>query len=71
MWIMKAARVHTRSSVARWIYNGYVEFVDLLKNARQPMFLISVSDQARRLAAPVKKSVRAELPAVARKSRVS
>lgn len=33
MWIMKAARAQTRSSIARWIRNGWVEFVDLLKNA--------------------------------------
>lgn len=42
MWIMKAARVHTRSSVARWIYNGYVEFVDLLKNAEALDIIIMV-----------------------------
>ena len=33
MWIMKAARVQTRSSIARWIQNAWVEFIDLLKNA--------------------------------------
>ena len=35
--------------------------IDLLKNARQPMFLVCVSDQAKRLdEAPPKKGVRSE-----------
>jgi DNA-binding transcriptional MerR regulator len=34
--------------------------IDLLKNARQPMFLVCVSDQARRLEAPPKKPARSE-----------
>lgn len=33
MWIMKAARIQTRSSIVRWIQNAWVEFIDLLKNA--------------------------------------
>jgi hydroxymethylglutaryl-CoA reductase (NADPH) len=33
MWIMKAARARTRSSVAKWARNAWVEFIDLLKNA--------------------------------------
>lgn len=33
MWIMKAARAQTRSSIARWVRNAWVEFIDLLKNA--------------------------------------
>ncbi|KAK5651525.1 hypothetical protein OQA88_11979 [Cercophora sp. LCS_1] len=33
MWIMKAARVQTRSSLARWVQNAWVEFTDLLRNA--------------------------------------
>ncbi|KAK4116854.1 3-hydroxy-3-methylglutaryl-CoA reductase [Canariomyces notabilis] len=33
MWIMKAARAQTRSSIARWMRNAWVEFIDLLKNA--------------------------------------
>ncbi|KAK3382563.1 hydroxymethylglutaryl-coenzyme A reductase-domain-containing protein [Lasiosphaeria ovina] len=32
-WIMKAARVQTRSSLVRWGQNAWVEFTDLLKNA--------------------------------------
>src|SRR5246500_2948261 len=34
--------------------------IDLLKNARQPMFLVSVSDQVKRLDEAPKKSVRSE-----------
>ncbi|KAK4231135.1 hydroxymethylglutaryl-coenzyme A reductase-domain-containing protein [Podospora fimiseda] len=33
MWIMKAARVQTRSSLVKWARNAWVEFTDLLKNA--------------------------------------
>jgi DNA-binding transcriptional MerR regulator len=44
--------------------------VDILKNARQPMFLVCVSDQARRLTAPPsKKPARAETTSAAKKSR--
>ena len=43
--------------------------IDLLKNAKQPMFLVCVSDQARRLEAPVKKPARSETVAAARRSR--
>ena len=32
-WIMKAARVHARSSLARWFRNTWTEFLDLAKNA--------------------------------------
>jgi DNA-binding transcriptional MerR regulator len=43
--------------------------IDILKNARQPMFLVCVSDHARRLGTPGRKPVRAEAAAAARKSR--
>lgn len=33
MWIMKAARVNPRSSIARWAHNAWHDFIDLLKNA--------------------------------------
>lgn len=33
MWIMKAAKAQTRSSIARWVRNAWVDFIDLLKNA--------------------------------------
>jgi len=43
--------------------------VDLLKNARQPMFLVCVTDQVRRLAAPDRKPARSEVAPAARKAR--
>jgi DNA-binding transcriptional MerR regulator len=45
--------------------------IDLLKNARQPMFLVCVTDQVRRLTAAMqKKPARSETGAAARKMRV-
>jgi DNA-binding transcriptional MerR regulator len=46
--------------------------IDLLKNARQPMFLVCVSDQVRRLSAPApdRKPARSETGAAVRKARV-
>jgi hypothetical protein len=43
--------------------------VDLLKNARQPMFLVCVSDQVRRLAQGLKKPARSEVGRAPRKVR--
>jgi DNA-binding transcriptional MerR regulator len=44
--------------------------IDIMKNARQPMFLVCVSDQVRRLTAPPnKKPARAESTASGRKAR--
>jgi DNA-binding transcriptional MerR regulator len=44
--------------------------IDLLKNARQPMFLVCVTDQARRLsAAAERKPARSETAAAGRKAR--
>jgi DNA-binding transcriptional MerR regulator len=43
--------------------------IDLLKNAKQPMFLVCVSDQARRLEATPKKPARSEASTASRKSR--
>jgi DNA-binding transcriptional MerR regulator len=43
--------------------------IDLLKSARQPMFLVCVSDQVKRLHAPAKKPVKSETGAAARKAR--
>lgn len=43
--------------------------IDLLKNAKQPMFLVCVTDQARRLTASLKKPVKAETSLVSRKAR--
>ena len=44
--------------------------IDLLKNAQQPMFLVCVSDQARRLTDIGRKPTRMESPAQARRARV-
>lgn len=46
--------------------------IDLLKNAKQPMFLVCVSDQVRRLTAapPERKPARSETTLAARKARV-
>jgi hypothetical protein len=45
--------------------------IDLLKNARQPMFLVCVTDQLRRLStAAERKPARSETAAAARKARV-
>ena len=43
--------------------------IDILKNARQPMFLVCVTDQVRRLSGTAKKPVRAETAAHARRAR--
>lgn len=43
--------------------------IDLLKNAKQPMFLVCVSDQARRLEAPPRKPARSETGLAARRAR--
>src|ERR1041385_1267320 len=45
--------------------------IDLLKNARQPMFLVCVTDQVKRLAATAeRKPARSETGALARKARL-
>ena len=43
--------------------------IDLLKNARQPMFLVCVSDQVRRLSQALKKPARSEAGRPVRKAR--
>jgi DNA-binding transcriptional MerR regulator len=43
--------------------------IDILKGARQPMFLVCVSDQARRLGPPPKKPARPETSAAPRRAR--
>ena len=43
--------------------------IDILKNARQPMFLVSVSDQVRRLSASPRKPPRTEPAGTTRKVR--
>jgi DNA-binding transcriptional MerR regulator len=45
--------------------------IDLLKNARQPMFLVCVTDQVKRLASPAeRKPARSETAPLARKARI-
>jgi DNA-binding transcriptional MerR regulator len=44
--------------------------IDILKNARQPMFLVCVSDQVRRLSEPARKPARGEGGAAVRRARV-
>jgi DNA-binding transcriptional MerR regulator len=43
--------------------------IDLLKNARQPMFLVCVTDQVKRLTAAERKPAKSETGAAVRKSR--
>jgi DNA-binding transcriptional MerR regulator len=45
--------------------------IDLLKQARQPMFLVCVSDQVRRLDEPPKKSAQSEMTAQVKRSRAA
>jgi DNA-binding transcriptional MerR regulator len=45
--------------------------IDILKNARQPMFLVSVSDQARRLGEAERKPAKMESAGTGRRARVS
>jgi len=45
--------------------------IDLLKNARQPMFLVCVTDQVKRLSPPAeRKPARSETAQLARKARI-
>jgi DNA-binding transcriptional MerR regulator len=44
--------------------------IDILKNARQPMFLVCVSDQVRRLSEPARKPARGEGGSAVRRARV-
>ena len=46
-----------------------LRIIDLLKSARQPMFLVCVSDQVRRLSQGVRKPARSETARVARRAR--
>lgn len=42
MWIMKAAKVHTRNTFVEWARNAWTEFIDLLKNAETLDIVIMV-----------------------------
>jgi len=53
-----------------YLEDNHQRIIDILKNARQPMFLVCVSDQVRRLsAAPSRKPGRAEAGVAARRLR--
>jgi DNA-binding transcriptional MerR regulator len=52
-----------------YLEDDHQRIIDILKNARQPMFLVCVSDQARRLSVSVRKPVRPETAAPARRAR--
>jgi len=58
---------------AIYLEDQHDRIIDILKNAKQPMFLVSVSDQARRLSDSERKPVRSEAAAAGagRRSRVS
>lgn len=49
-----------------YLEDSHQRIIDILKNARQPMFLVCVSDQARRLGSAPKKPARAEAAAARR-----
>ena len=49
-----------------FLEDNHQRIIDILKNARQPMFLVCVSDQARRLGGPARKPARAEVAAARR-----
>lgn len=51
-----------------YLEDQHDRIIDILKNARQPMFVVCVSDQVRRLGEPVKKPSSKESGAAARKS---
>ena len=44
--------------------------IDLMKNARQPMFLVCVTDQVRRLSVVLRKPAKSETAGAARRARV-
>jgi DNA-binding transcriptional MerR regulator len=51
-----------------YLEDQHDRIIDILKNARQPMFLVCVSDQARRLSGVERKPVRMESGAAARRT---
>lgn len=54
-----------------YLEDRHDRIIDLLKNARQPMFLVCVSDQARRLLEPSRKPAGRTEAASVRKARTS
>jgi hypothetical protein len=53
-----------------YLEDQHDRIIDILKNARQPMFLVCVSDQARRLSESDRKPARMESGGSARRARV-
>lgn len=53
-----------------YIEDQYERIIDILKNARQPMFLVCVTDQVRRLGVSPKKPAKAETAGTSRRARV-
>jgi DNA-binding transcriptional MerR regulator len=53
-----------------YLEDQHDRIIDIFKNARQPMFLVCVSDQARRLTAAERKPARMESAAVGRRVRI-
>lgn len=58
----------------KYIYleDNQSRIIDIFKNSKQPMFLVCVSDQVRRLSAtlpPTRKPVRSEVAGISRKSK--
>jgi DNA-binding transcriptional MerR regulator len=55
-----------------YLEDQHSRIIDLLKNASQPMFLVCVTDQVRRLEEPAsRKPVRSEQPSVARRAKTA
>lgn len=52
-----------------YLEDNIARIIDILKEAKQPMFLVSVSDQVRRLTTTPRKPVRSETAAAARKAK--
>jgi DNA-binding transcriptional MerR regulator len=64
----RLAEVMQASSDLHLVTDG--KSIDILKNARQPMFLVCVTDQARRLSEIERKPARMEAGVAARRSRL-
>ncbi len=52
-----------------YLEENHERIIDILKNARQPMFLVSVSDQVRRLSGTAKKGQKSETAPALRRAR--
>ena len=52
-----------------YLEDNQERIIDILKSAKQPMFLVCVTDQVRRLTVTPRKPPKSETPAVARKAK--